>query len=129
MLKEDSSSLDNLVLRAGCHFCLFTSFGMTDMLPLSKQRLLINQSNAFLLRMNEIHSYWHLLGRKASGNKTHFFFQKESLLRCTKDKLSIHIMLEVETWTALLISALKYVNNINNSFVMHEHLGLETKDL
>lgn len=38
-------------------------------------------------------------------------------------------MLEVETWTALLISALKYVNNINNSFVMHEHLGLETKDL
>lgn len=37
-------------------------------------------------------------------------------------------MLEAETWTALL-SALKYINNINNSFVMHEHLGLETKDL
>lgn len=57
MLKEDSSSLDNFVLRAGCHFCLFAVSRMTDMLPLSKERLLINQSNVVLPKLNKIHIY------------------------------------------------------------------------
>lgn len=57
MLEQDSSSLDILVLRAGCRFCLFASFRMTDTLLLSKQRLRINQSNAVLLTLNELQIY------------------------------------------------------------------------
>lgn len=74
MIKERSSSLDILVLHAGCHFCHFASSRMTDTLLLSKQRLLINQSDVVLLTLNNLCIYWHIPEWKGKIKPVGFFF-------------------------------------------------------
>lgn len=59
MIKEHSSSLDILVLHAGCHFWHFCFLLDDRYIAPSKQRLLINQSNVVLLTLNKLCIYWH----------------------------------------------------------------------